>query len=387
MAKRKTGLDQVQFNVIAIGLILVGLPIAVGSISNTSGEISTDWTSHYDSNFDSDIESFWVRNGGSDLSQTYESQNANEGWCSTFRPNQESSQFLSTGAPPHIPTSEDWIYPVCDGQASQPIGIPNIVAQDGNPYNPNGTLNYYKQDASTNYTSSSVVSWITGNPALYMPQSHEALNYYHGTSGDGPFTWAFQNIDHFPTNETLVEQWRWTMIDTSAAYPCDSAIFGNVSFEYTITVHSSWQYGPEHEIFSLTGESTQLNSYETEVYDAQNGHWVSGCYVGIVVYHPFTTFEILELQQAYEDASIYGVTLTVDKLTQGAGFPIGTTALPWNGNDYFITQWEYATIDETVINFNVRAGTLILAILISGLAIASTPYWDPLRAYFRGRIS
>jgi hypothetical protein len=369
----------VQFNVIAIGLILVGLPIAVASITNTSGEITTDWSSHYDSNFDADIESFWVRNGGSDLSQTYENQNYGEGFCSTFAPAQETNMMIQ----PEL--SYDWIYPICDGMGWSTPFI--STDQDGNPYNPYSTLNAYKGDQNTlNYTSTSVLSWLTGEPSLYMPQSHEALNYYHGTSGDGPFTWAFQNIDHFPTNETLVEQWRWTMIDPSTAYACDSAIFGNITFDYTIKVHSSWEYGPEHEIFQLSGSTTQLNSYETEVYDAQTGHWVQGCYVGVVIYHPFTAFEVLELQQAYEDAAIQGVTLTVDNLVVDAGFPIGTTALPWNGNDYFITSWEYATIDETAINFNVRAGTLLLAVLISGLAIASTPYWDPLRAYFKGRL-
>lgn len=366
-----------QFNVIAIGLILVGLPIAVASITNTSGEITTDWSNHYDSNFDAQIESFWIRNGGSDLSQTYENQNPNEGFCSSFAPAAEANYAIQ-------PNSYDWIYPVCNGAIGPGL---DPTVQDGNPYNPNGFLNQLKGDIpGSNYSSTSVLSWLTGEPSLYMPQSHESLNYYHGTSGDGPFTWAFQNIDHFPTNETLVEQWRWTMIDPSTAYACDSAIFGNISFDYTIKVHSSWEYGAENEIFQLSGSSTQVNSYETEVYDAQTGHWITGCYVGVVIYHPFTAFEVLELQQAYEASSIQGVTLTVDNLIVDAGFPIGTTALPWNGNDFFITSWEYATIDETAINFNVRAGTLLLALLISGLAIASTPYWDPLRAYFRGRI-
>ena len=82
------------------------------------------------------------------------------------------------------------------------------------------------------------------------------------------------------------------------------------------------------------------------------------------------------------------VSLTNFRLTDDFYFSqdLGTTQLPFAGDNFLRIGVEHQEVSSTQVGLIVRGGTLILAIITFVLGIASTPYWDPFRNFFQGRL-
>ena len=47
---------------------------------------------------------------------------------------------------------------------------------------------------------------------------------------------------------------------------------------------------------------------------------------------------------------------------------------------------EHKQINPNEVGFYVKTGTLVLSLIVLGVGLASTPYWDPFRNFFKGAI-
>ena len=68
------------------------------------------------------------------------------------------------------------------------------------------------------------------------------------------------------------------------------------------------------------------------------------------------------------------------------GLDFADTQLPFAGDDLWRVGFEYKAVDPQETGFLIKTGTLILSALTLVVAIASTPYWDPFRNFFKGVI-
>lgn len=358
MAK-KPPIDAVQFNIAALLLVLIALPMAVAAITNTAGsDEDRNWTPSYGPDSSgTQTYALWVNNG-EDYSDAYEAQNPGYGNCSYF-------------------AAPDVDYPTLTGGCFGQGGNTGSMLQIG-----------------------SIVSTTTmGVPAIEMPVDHNSIpaGDYLGSSGAGPFTWTFTpNVNQIPDGE-LPEAFRWTFLQPSASYACTSTNFHNLTYDLT----ASWLYydpalPPTENVINIFDVSIDsIESSNLLLYDAYiGGHWTTGCFIGMTVQIELTGYEQVALNNAareYDWDSIY-IQLTLDDFEldePGEPTNIGQTQLPWHGDsgdsDFLIIQ-EYSTRNEAEINFFIRGGTLLLAVAVFLVGVGSTPYWDPLRAAFKGRI-
>ena len=352
-------ISRLTFNSVAVVLVLMALPLAVGAITNTAGaDEDRNWTPSYLSdNSGTQTYALWVNNG-EDYSNTYEAQNPNYGNCSYF-------------AAPEV------TYPTLTG---------NCQGAGGNT-------------GSFNQIGSIVSTTSMGVPAIEMPVDHNTIpaGGYLGSSGSGPFTWTFTaNVNQIPNGE-LPEAFRWTFLQPSASYSCTSSNFHNITYD----IHASWMYydptlPPGQNVESIfqvsidSVESSNLLQYDAYI----GGHWTTGCFIGMTVQIELTGYEQVALNNAAQDfnwSSIY-IQLTLDDFEvdePGEPSNIGQTELPWHGDsgdsDFLIVQ-EYSTRNEAEVNFFIRGGTLVLSLAVFLVGVGSTPYWDPLKAWFRGRV-
>ena len=68
------------------------------------------------------------------------------------------------------------------------------------------------------------------------------------------------------------------------------------------------------------------------------------------------------------------------------GLPIGDTNLAINGVDDFAIAIDYAFIPAQQVETATNIGLLTLSAGNVILAMASTPYWDPFKNFFKGKL-
>ncbi len=349
-------MNRVTFNTGAVLLILLALPLAVGAITNTTGEDEDrDWTPAYGPDpTGTRLYSQWVNNG-EDFSAHYEA---------TLGPTYGNCSYIAP--PTNLALS---------GQCSGTSGV-GSVAHD---------------------LQGEIVSNVEiGIPAIQMPTSHNSIpaGDYLGTSGAGPFSWTFTpNVNQFE-NGTLPESFKWTFIQPSASYSCGSSHFVDLSYD----LEARWlnydasSPNPVSEIFTVSIDQVEsTNLLEVEAY--VGGHWATACYVGMEVQVDLTGYEQMALNNR---ASEYGwdtiyLQLTLDdlELTNSSNQNIGQTKLPWAGDagtGEFLIAMEFSTQNEAQVNLFIRGGTFLLSLAVMAVGIASTPYWDPLANWFRGKL-
>lgn len=350
-------MNRITFNSTAVVLLLLVLPLAVGAITNTSStDEDRNWTASFSpDSTGSSLYAQWVNNG-EDFSDHYATNvGTTYGSCSYIAPLDPLS--LAGGC----------------------LGSSGVGSE---PHDLSGEI---------------VSNTVLGVPAIEMPVSHNSIpaGDYLGSSGAGPFSWAFTpNTNQIPEGD-IPEAFRWTFIQPAASYACTSSNF--VEFEYDL--NARWlSYDPTapepiEEIFTIEEDSIQsTNMLQMEAYVA--GHWTTACFVGLQVQLDLTGYEQVALNNAARDtnwSSIY-LKLTLDdfQLTNTTvQTNIGQTALPWAGDagdgDFLLVQ-EFSTTNEAQVNFFIRGGTLVLGIIVLLIGIGSTPYWDPLQNWFRGRL-
>ena len=213
-----------------------------------------------------------------------------------------------------------------------------------------------------------------------------------GDSGTGPYSWYFPEIedqlisggdDNFLTgieqNET-VDKIKFSFVDRFLFLPCEYSEFTDLTFEGEIEFY--------HRNKTKTFKNFKFeesNKYEYNAWNNQNGAWQISCAVGFEVEFDFTGFESLSLTEWNGgDWERTGFKLTLENFEREDGFNFGNTPLPFNGVDYFSFGAEFQSINTVTAGFIIKSGTLALSVFTFALAIASTPYWNPIMKQLKG---
>jgi hypothetical protein len=331
-------LNPIQFNAFAIVFLLGFMPFAVAFITNIGSDSEGPYLESTRSDTPWVNANYWLENGGSNYTDHYN----------------------LTNPPNYYPYYTDCVY-VSDGYCR-------------------GFFDYQQ----LSFVQATVPSWDMPMTSSRILQSHFWGNTYLGTSGDGPFAWYlspdfFDNID----KEDSIDKLKFTFSsDDSVDYSCSNTIFQNITFDYEITFIDNGKRKTFTD-FSYEGD----NKYPLTYYDNQNGHWVDTCRVGFEVIFDFTGFESLNLYDFNNgNFSNTSVELRLDNFKLNGDEPIGYTALPFAGNTYFFLGIEHQPINPVQAGFIIRTGTLFLSLGTFLFAVASTPYYDPVRGFLKGAI-
>lgn len=349
IAKNSRALNPLQFNALAIVLLIGFLPFTVAFITNAGSSTDDNYT---DSMADgvivpSSYESKWLANGGENWTWYY--QNLNFYGNTVFE--------------------YDCIYVIdgyCQGLSDPPqYEFPLSGGYYGNEWRLPMTSNIVRQ------------SHFTGSNG----------NNYVGSSGSDEY--AFRLGSEYLSNvaqNTTMDKIKFTFVEPLVSYACDNSIFANISFTASVT----FEYQGTRKTFSGFDKFTD-NKYQYNQYNNQNGHWGVVCVVGFDVEFDLTGFESLELSEfnlgkwneTIVEISMKNFENEDDNL---AISNFGTTALPFAGDNFFYIGIEHQELNTKQAGFIIRGATLLLAIATFVIAIASTPYWDPFRGFFQGRL-
>lgn len=356
MAKRsKKKVDGVAFNALGIVFILAILPVMVAFVSSASGIASSnepmasimpinqpptqDFTKPYFA---------WVDNG-QNLTSWYETNHPmpsgdedhyncifiQGGYCKGISPTTSPTQPSQGGY---------WPIPFAQGVL--------------------GSFESYK--APQTHADSDVVAYA-------------GTYNYRGASGDTPFsfsTWGrYYEFDPTQSIDTL----KISLVDWNTFYSESAAIFENITFDHEVT----FSYFSD----SITLDLGRIKTTNQLCYDVllQSG-WSYECAVGFALTYDLTSFESHRLQALvngnYDDLKI---TFSFSHFkTTDDNRRIGNTALPFAGNDKFAFGLEAQFVDTQQLNFLVRGGSMFIGIVCVVVALASTPYWDPVKNMFKG---
>ena len=348
IVKGKRRVGRVQFNALAIILLLGVYPFAIGFIVNAGS--STDGAYHDAYDEESNGVGIWYENGGRNYTEAYRSQ----------------------GLPQYF---LDKCF-IEDGAGNKSYGTGNLAERIYINYN------------------GEYISLSPYNEILIKQGHHFCGTNYLGTSGTGPYSWYFPEVENqiaavspnnfltgISQNET-VDKLKFSFVDRFVFLNCLNPDFTDINYDGEI----SFYYQNKTTTFSnFKFEGT--NKYEYNAYDEQNDHWAIQCAVGFEVEFDFTGFESLALTEFNGgDWERTGFKITLDDFEREDGLNFGNTPLPFNGVEFFSFGAEYQSINTVTAGFIIKSGTFFLSIITFALAIASTPYWNPLMKQIKGGV-
>jgi hypothetical protein len=336
----KASMTRLQWNALAIITLIGFMPFAVAVITNAGSDsdgLSED--SIGDQPFSNQFRGIWWDNG-----------------------NNYTSHYETT-----IPMPSGWyncVY-IEDGQC-------------GEDYS-------YSTDSILPLTSSPN-NWLTGQTLYQFGQTHQrqlAPGEYLGTSGSGPFGWYMygETFNGINSNESL-DKISYQFIDYATEYSCEYNGFVDIDIYASLTfIQGNQTYELENFVFETT------NKLEWNRYDPSNGHWATVCVIGVELEFDFTGFESLGITE-WNGGNWSGTDhlIQIEQVVRADGQNIGSTGLPWAGDSLFAFGAKHQSINTVQAGFIIKSLTTILSFGTFALAIASTPYWDPFKSFFKGAI-
>ena len=233
--------------------------------------------------------------------------------------------------------------------------------------------------------------YIDGFGALQMSQTHAFITNtnYIGTSGNN-FAFSIENSIFNNLDDTLdLSELKISMIDKSTSYDCESSIVQNITFNYDIM----FVMKPSDETTHYTNVNyNNLPTYRTGQsfdYSGKNVKYVfsqafgsNRCYVGFDIIFDFdyvSSFNLASFVDNYGSYENLSAIVEIKNLENPDNFNdrIGSTALPFAGNQQFYISAGAKYVDSSNVNFVMYGGASLLGIGLFALALASTPYWNP----------
>lgn len=335
---KKAPMSALQWNAVAIMIVLVALPFATAVISNAGS--SSDEYSQNSIEMDSSGNTWrghWYDNG-MNMTSSYESS---------------------------IPMPDGWYncaY-IVDGEC-------------GNDYR-------YGTETQVGLNSAKF-DWVLPEPAFIFRQSHQrvlAPGEYIGTSGNGPFSFYFygETFDGIKQNDTI-DKISYTFADYITTYDCNSYPFTDLEIISDLT----FIYGNDSKTFK-NFEFEVTNKYNYFRYDQQTSHWANRCVIGFVLEYDISGFESLSLTEFNNgDWQNTDHLIELKSINRADGLNIGNTQLPFAGDSFWGFTATHQSVNTVQAGFIIKSATLLLSFGTFALAIASTPYWDPFKNIFRG---
>ena len=236
--------------------------------------------------------------------------------------------------------------------------------------------------------SSTPINWITGQTLYAFDQTHRnsgmlSPGEYLGTSGSGPFGWYIfgESFNGIKSNESL-DKIAYQFTDADTEYDCSYNGFVDLEIYASLTfIQGNKTYELDNFVFETS------NKFEWDRYDPNTGHWDTACVNGIELEFDFTGFESLGITE-WNGGNWSGTDhlIEIQQVVRADGQNIGSTQLPWAGDSTFTFGAEHQSINTVQAGFIIKSLTTILSFGTFALAVASTPYWDPFKSFFKGAI-
>ena len=260
-----------------------------------------------------------------------------------------------------------------------------------------GNLN----DATT-FGGSSIMANINGITHSAVPQNHFAVSVesshpYIGSSGNGEFKFSvenpvFQGLD----DEKGVGAFYVSMYAdyNSIQYNCDNAISDNITFDYSIEIFHKPGNQTTHPTTIMNNPSIIFDGFSYEGDNIEPMEYNPNgivCTTALILEFELTVFESMDLTDfkeifgSYENLSAI-ITMNNFENEDNPGDLISDTPLPFAGDDAFYLGYSVSYVNEQTTNFILKGGSLALGLGFFWLAIASTPYYDPLKNRFKGAV-
>jgi hypothetical protein len=424
MKKGKPLFSPLNFNVVAVFWIVAVVPLAVAWVSNLGSDVEGDKDYQqitvsdkncliYNdctpisqggtvfSNY-SGLDMAWVQNGGDDYSTYYALNN----------PNLEPEYNLDCS---YIKNG------LCYGAALDPADLATyqaLVANGSHTFDcdeyygviPPGYLGYLK-DLQYNCDFADPY-WFNLDPITgltYFNFQFDGSNFYRGTDshghafsgapsanitddsyiGDSGDVFSFRlnerMMNQFPQGE-MVDSLRFTVLD----YP-DAPLANPTS--YNCGAHPWDNFTIETKLIQqFDGNENVIDGYITSTWNkyyfasSQPTYFTAGCYHGWEIIIDFNGIDTRSMFNFVDGGKWNESTMVIEwTIEMDDNFPIGTRNVAINGVDDFIIAIDYAMIPAQQVETATNIGLLTLSAGNVILAMASTPYWDPFRNFFKGK--
>ena len=204
---------------------------------------------------------------------------------------------------------------------------------------------------------------------------------YIGYSGDD-FTFATNNqfFKYMDDSKDLADV-KFEFIDYETNFDCANSIFENITFEAEITIRDNYNSK------KYTGFEYDTNNKFKVNYDPRFNP-STFCHVGLTFDFDFSPIESIELNEIFTDYDNLSVEVRLYNFESEDDSPSSQIfpALPFLGDDKFGYSISVSYVDNVAVNFWLSGGTFLLGVLLFLLAIANTPYWNPVINFFQGAV-
>lgn len=249
-----------------------------------------------------------------------------------------------------------------------------------------------KPSSSANYFNGSFRSILPGCAFNTATTASER------TCGDDGYN-ITQNTTHALTGQEVFSSLFFEFQDDHAEI-CSNSLFGNSYVDYTITI-DYWSLDNIPTNFSFIGNYYREDSviidgtsYFNSGQRTNTGTWTAGvdfCRATISVEHYLDLSELSQiaglLESFYASNDVHKsvwISIELDNLRTEGGREWESIGYinPFSGTESFDVYhyYEFQTSEINAINASLRFGIFGLGIVLWAVAIASTPFWDPIKS-------
>jgi hypothetical protein len=227
---------------------------------------------------------------------------------------------------------------------------------------------------------------------------------WHGYIGDSGDRFSFeinQNFFEYVDESKDLSKLKLTFIDYEYTFSCDSPVFQDISYKADIKFDYLTNFTQQEMSFN-NFQFEKVNKYELRdfqgslLFNSNGSAQEKGnvCHVSFVlefVLDPFETMALNEMVNGdYSNLSAVIDIYDLDFDYTGVFVSIGNNQIGQNkapiailGDGAHAIKFEVAYTDTVKSNFWLNGGTFLLGGGLFALAIANTPYWNPVVNYFK----
>ena len=268
-----------------------------------------------------------------------------------------------------------------------------------------GCKGFHNVPGGSSVFSDTWVEWddkvwaLAGDTHQFLNIQNDPARNYVGESGDS-FAFTIENpVFQFAEDTKTISRLKLTFDDEpSNFYNCDTGQSSNITFDYSIelfvkpgnaTTHPTTTNGLPSLKYDFTYEGTNERRRTNSFFGTNVPEVI--CTPGIDLDFQFTVWEAMEikdLQSIYGTWENFSAIVRIDdiKNEDNPGGFLGSTPLPFAGVGAYYLSFEVAYTNPASTNFLLKGGALLGGVALFFLAIASTPYYDPVRNWFSGAI-
>ena len=360
----KINLNPILFNGISIVLVLLVLPISLAVISSQNlPEITQEETSltpglYLTDNLDPI--SAYLDNGYNSTNH-FRTNNLNDPIDAYSCADIERFRDINGDIVP--PDNQFYLQGRCVGEENDAFVELDNGQRNVFPYSTLANIPYI--DYPQIYNAGSLP--VSQNNNHILPSSQYAENQIF------PITFSFINGSGWSleSNGTL-NRISIFMHDSTNIYSCSDSRLANMTVEHSIE-------------FIYQGEIRKYEGFKT---NAPNFRNIAGsCYSTMNIIFEFDLIQAFEINQ-FVEGNYDDVSLIIDITSYENDKTVSpaNVLMPFHGDGNFEMTFQISAVDTLEVNQLMQTYTIVISLIIGYLAIASTPYYDPLRNLFKGAI-